>query len=269
MRLKHFVISRFNIDIRQYLSEYTSEQHILWMRERLSLYFKYTYPTLLSQQNPEFQVILLLDEFTSIDLLSKIKLFDKNKIINFVFTSNKLLLLDLNRFLKKKVGFDEYLITTALDSDDGLMPWSIGRIQKEFVNANRAPLGLNLSKGYIVNTNTGVFHIKSFLSNPFYSLCEKGGNFKTCYSKDHLYMSLEFETLEIDDFYYWIQNIHKGNLLNQVKGFPVLFFKTMPSEIRSIYGDVTISSYFLAFGLYFKSKLINLIVKVRRLISFF
>lgn len=264
MKIKHFLISRFNINFSFYLSEISLKEQLAWMDYRVYLFFELAYPTLLSQTTRNFKWILLLDENSPVSVLNKIRGLDIDNLLFFVFTSNENLQRDINLFLKETVNSNDLVITTTLDSDDGLMPYAIENIQKIAVSYNSLPLGINIFRGYIVNVQTGVFFKKSFRSNPFYSLVEMGIDFKTCLYKEHMYMSSTFNTIELNDMYYWIQNIHGGNILNQVKGVPILFNSNLPSSIYKLYRKPNFNSYLFAIIFYFKSKIRNAIIKINR-----
>lgn len=264
--MKHFLISRFNINHLHYVSHdidlVLSKE---WLNYRLEVFYKYTYPTVSIQTNTNFNWIVLFDYRTCQEFLQNFISLDKFNICKILLVGDSNYLNVIQDYVKSKIEIkDKHIISTTLDTDDGLLPEFIEQIQSTYIKEeNRVPFGINLSNGFIVNSGTGIFYSKSFLSNPFYSLIELKSDFlSVCFYPHHL-LAKNFFTINIKSRYFWLQNIHKSNFGNIVKGSPMLSLKIVPNEISSLYLKPKLFSFINALSNYFFFRLRNLFIKIQ------
>ncbi len=263
--MKHYLFSRFNINHLAHLPDgHPIALDADWFNNRLELFYKYTYPTVVDQTNKNFIWIVLVDERTEISLIEKLEELDISKIFSILKVGEYGYLQRVKDLIGKESGpQDEYIISTTLDTDDGIFPEFIDVIQELFKKSDlKVPYGVNLSKGFIVDTVSGIFHSKSFLSNPFFSLIEGKQDFKSVCCLPHHLLSCNFVTINYTDSPLWIQNIHSNNLINSVKGRPVILKSHLPKNISNIYTSYKLLPLVMSFSYFFKVKLRNLILKI-------
>ncbi|MDG1277518.1 MAG: glycosyltransferase [Algoriphagus sp.] len=222
--MKHFLITRFNLGFEKNLKINGIDSYE-WHQTRIEIFFNYTYPLIVGQDCFDFEWIVIFDPRTNkevLDLFSEKDLFRKITILQ---CAAEKFLFELRNYIMVRTFSENFVITTRVDSDDGFFPDSLSRIQKICEkNQDHIPFAINLNKGLIVDVERGVLYKKEFPSNPFISLVENTKNIETVYFEEHLNVGKKFDVIEDSNRPYWLQLIHSGNLVNQVKGYPTVFY---------------------------------------------
>lgn len=263
--MRHYLFSRFNINHLAHLPQgHPMALDSDWFNNRVKLFYKYTYPTVAYQINKNFNWIVLVDERTEGSLIEKLKELDVLKIFSILKVGEFGYLQTVKDLIKKESEHqDEIIISTTLDTDDGIFPEFIDVIQGLIRKSDlKVPYGVNLSKGFIVDTGSGIFHSKSFSSNPFFSLIEKKKDFKSVCCLPHHLLSCNYLTINYINSPLWIQNIHSNNLINRIKGRPIIFKSNLPMNINKLYKKYRLLPLGLSFSYFFKEKLLNLFLKL-------
>lgn len=265
--MKHFVISRFNINHLHYVNHNLGKALSRdWFIERCNLFFCYTYPTIANQSIKDFHWLVLFDERTNKDLLEDFQKRDELSLITPVFVGDSNYLEILKDKILQLSGCVNEIITTSLDTDDGVSIDFIKEIQIIYKNSrNKPPYGINFNRGFIVDCKTNIFYRKSFFSNPFFSLVENIEYLKTvCFYPHHL-LSFHFDTINHADKEYWLQNIHNSNFGNVIKGFPLAPTNNSYLPFSYIYSSPNWSDYYISILGYGVRKYRNGIIKIFRL----
>lgn len=265
--MNHFIVSRFNINhffyVNHNLKKALSQS---WFKERIDLFYRYTYPSILNQSIKDFHWLILVDDRTNKELVRELLDRDVSSLFTLVFVGDS----DYLKVLKEKIihlsNRCDDIITTSLDTDDGVSPNFVKDVQ--FIcksSKKRLPFGINFNRGFIVDCNTGIFFKKSFLSNPFYSLIESRENFFTVCQYPHHLLSNHFDTINYHNSEYWFQNIHGGNFGNVIKGFPIPPSSNSYQLVSSDYISPTWKDYFSSILEYANRKFKNGVIKIFRL----
>lgn len=266
--MKHFIVSRFNINHLYYV-DHDIEKALSsdWFSERIKLFYRFTYPTIVSQTVKDFKWLVLVDERTDRELLNNFLKFDIYSLITLIKVGDFNYLSVLKDVVYQLSADDNEIITTTLDSDDGVVPNFIEDIQNIYRKSNMdIPFGINLSNGFIVDCITGVFFKKSFLSNPFYSLAESKEYFQSVCQYPHHLLSIHFKTINYNEKQYWFQNVHGGNFGNVIKGFPLAPNRRIYNDFSNIYHLPGWSNYFYAILVFCFRKFHNGIIKLKRIL---
>lgn len=215
---RHVIITRFNI-----ATDYGSNERLnsSYLNYRFSLFEQFCYPSVLAQSNQRFKWVVLFDERTPDaykNIVDKYSAWEKfvpvyvNGLINDEIKQEI-----ISTYLIDED--DEYLITTRLDNDDAVAIDFVQTIQDSF-KAQECEF-INLSFGYCLY-NGNLFLIED-KGNPFISLIEKVSrtairDIKTVYCGTHNELSAIGPVIQLETQPAWIQVIHKGNVLNTLRG---------------------------------------------------
>ncbi|MFC5624601.1 glycosyltransferase [Algoriphagus winogradskyi] len=260
MRINHFVFTRFNLGYIDYYNVKNPEE---WLLYRMNLFYKYTYPTLTYQSEKNFKWVVLFDVQTPSEFIDKFLIEDFESIISIGYTTIFDLSVYVKNYIKNYSKKEDILISTTLDSDDGLLPDFIHTIQNFVLTSDFFPYGINIKDGYIVDISTGFFHNKSFYSNPFYSLVENQGNALGIYCFSHHILKEKFVTFDIDNSRLWLQNIHSSNLLNTIKGNVVINYSGIDLKVLKLYRSRNFFSLLIMYLFFFKRMFYNFLVKIK------
>lgn len=212
-QFSHFIITRFNIwslDITNTRPEGVPDKE--WLSHRFRLFDTFTYPSVRGQKNQDFKWIVLFDVNTPGSFREKIDAYtDWNNFIPRFITS----LDELPGIVSDETDETaKYLITTRLDNDDAIGVDFIELVQHQFSGQHFE--FVNFSSGYVLHRDK--LYLKTgFYSNPFISLVEKIGAFKTVYCGPHnkLYDLGTIRKIETKPL--WLQIVHKHNISNRVR----------------------------------------------------
>ena len=125
MMFKHFILTRFNLDIYNPNGPYAStvgNDPIVWMNHRIKLFEKYCLPSVQTQSCKDFTWIIAFDPETDPAVISKYDYLDNVEICYE----------QPHEYLRKKQPEAEWVITTRIDNDDRMHPNFVKRIQERF-----------------------------------------------------------------------------------------------------------------------------------------
>ncbi|MCH6202124.1 putative rhamnosyl transferase [Aquiflexum sp. LQ15W] len=220
MEYKHLLITRLNVFYKTKIAERGFDPEI-WLLERIEIFKKFCYPSILNQSIKEFHWFFYIDGHTPVNVIEDLerifKPFSFIKLISHEYQSfniSKYLQADIQKFL----GNDfQYLISSRVDTDDMLHNDYIGFVQRQF--KNQTYLALNFNKGLVYDVQSAVTSIMIHRYNAFLSLIEKRteSGFKTVYYKQHTEYRNDKSKLEINvKEPMWCVTIHG---LNDSTGF--------------------------------------------------
>lgn len=240
---QHFLITRFNLPLAQ--DERTQEEKDTWLRHRLDLFERFTFPSVQAQTNKKFQWLVYFDSATSTPLLQRFqRLVEGEAYITLILlNSYQEFRQDAGKHVLDRSNGQRYVVTTRLDNDDCLHQEYIEEIQKNIVESERS--FLNFPMGYCWNCSTPDQLVTryNYYRGPFLTLIEaikKDDTFvpKTVSFYDHWHVPDEHPVHQITTFRAWIQLIHGENIANQMRGNPVpnpekefLNFQIQPDQV--------------------------------------
>jgi len=199
--LHHLVVTRVAILGEEYRDELDDE----WFEQRLELFRRYYAPTVNSQTERRFTVLLCFDPGAE----ARAQAFrDLLEVPSRVVRTRTTWKDAVSRELKDHFSGD--VITTGLDSDDGLSVDFIERVRAEI-----EPDGaLNFIDGLQYSTGTGAFVRSRKRSNPFISLHSTRGRWVFDVS-GHKKVADRVPTVDVHGAPMWLQVIHGENVANE------------------------------------------------------
>jgi hypothetical protein len=264
----HFLLTRFNLKIPEW--EKTRDNKPIderWLEHRFNLFDNYCFPSVKNQSNKNFKWLVFFDIDTPKKYFDKIKSYSET-FGNFIplFTSNTLFKTKLsetiNRFLNDEIT---HIITTRLDNDDAIHINFIDKIQSCFNYQDFCVVDIVNGYRYNIEKKPELAIKKNFSNNPFISLIELVGSYKTIYSRMHASWESEKQRIILNEKL-WLQIIHVNNRANYMT-FNVIYIndysalrnfsiseKIMPKKNKS---HIYILKNFINKLLYKKKRLIK------------
>lgn len=240
---QHFVLTCFNV----YGGREWSKPDQSWLKHRFMLFDRFCYPSVRGQLNQDFRWVVFFNKNTPDIFKQKVKKYSqwKNFIPVYIDTCEKAD--DPDRIAREEIIpqhlMDEakYLITTRIDSDDGICKDYVQMVQNRF---DRQKLQfLNFTNGYVWNHNSCEIYLDEQPSNPFISLIKEVGEIKTVWCGSHSELHKVGPVSEITTKPAWLQVVHGRNVSNQVSGL-----LQSPGKIKYINNNFEIKvNYSLAY----------------------
>lgn len=221
MNFKHFIITRFNVNIHP--QEFALRLSETWLCERFEFFNKFCLPSVIGQVEQDFTWIILFDQDTPAPFKRMIKACEQYRNIVPVFCkdfSTVMPMLKKNIALSNK-GFD-YTLTTRLDNDDAL--------SKNFVKTLHSVVAKVLENGgesvseLYINFPHGFQYcngdVYSFFdaTNAFVSLLESRRTLHTVYWVDHPNIYKKAQVAQVETRPIFLQNVHANNVYNYIRG---------------------------------------------------
>ncbi len=225
--MKHYLITPWNTD----------NLDPEWLDERHILYEKYCLPSVLSQDNEDFEWLLIVDSRTPKQYKSRLESYPATIIYHdFGTTEWKFDLEGKGRGhravnleysvaepLRNYIGTPDtdYVITSRLDSDDAISVDHIAKIQRHAKQRGhrKQRFWVNLVRG--MKLNKGNVYPINRQSNPFISFVEPPYDLLTTYQVSHVEAVCTGHHIEQvrEGSPTWLQVIHGGNLCNRLMRF--------------------------------------------------
>lgn len=205
-KFRHIILTKFNM-----VKKGRRPPNLDWTRHRFNIFEKYCYPTLIGQTDQNFEWMVFFDQSTDRKLINKYQ-----RIIPIFFPKE-------DKWSFRTLWKDtkaEWLITTRLDSDDGLNLNFIREIHRRFRKVEKI-IGfdeeiVDFSNGinYDIRSNRMKLR-KSKVVTAFLTTIEKmSNNPKGCYVSKHTIIKNLFKNLnKVDNKEpMWFQVIHDKNI---------------------------------------------------------
>ncbi len=192
-----------------------------WLRYRLGFFDDVTYPSVISQTTRDFTWLVLFDDRCSEEFRKDVEYLAED-VFTPIWTHE-----DFRRdsfaphvaaVTDGEGGPAPFLITTRIDSDDGMAVDFMATVQEQFARQER--LFVSLTRGIQVDRSGAVYRSVS-LSNPFLSLIERrrpGQLPDTVYVAKHARARGHGPIREVRAPVMWIQVVHDLNVSNIVNG---------------------------------------------------
>lgn len=216
MRYKHLVITRFNIQIsRSHEARPTKE----WMQERLRLFETYCLPCMVQQTAGDFTWLLLLDEHTDEEHMTKLRRMCGNyPFIRIRPTAETNDLTALYRQIaEEERGEADWLVTTRLDNDDCVASDFVVQIQSAVREADM-PYAISMPTGCQLFEKQHVMFELYCPNNHFVTLVERCNaeepQPRTVLDVDHRELTQLPTDYICKEQMMWGEVVHGGNVLN-------------------------------------------------------
>jgi hypothetical protein len=212
----------------------------VWLIERVKIFKKYCFPSVVNQSTKDFDWVLYIDFETpnSIkkELIDLFKPYPHFHVLEHVFTDfaiNEFIDKDLRKIFNEPF---EFIISTRFDTDDMIHKDFIKQIQIRFDESSYQPL--NFNNGYIYNAFSGVTSSISYKSNPFMSLIERvveGSEIKSIFHRmHHEYIDDKNVTSIKTEYPIWCMTINSFNFSTGFFGDPIF---RRPSTFAEDFGQ--------------------------------
>jgi len=198
MMFDHYILTRFNLGL--YDKHPDPEA---WMEERIALFERYTFPSMMRQTCMDWTWVIVFDELTPPEVIVKYDYVDNITIISDLPAT----------WLRQNVDGDKWLITTRLDNDDYVERDLMENIQGAFVE----DVLVVDTRGRALDTQTGIYYdpMREFPNSMFLSMIEHGRDCRTCHFVKHTDMIARFPSRKLDA-YGWTMVCHGNNLMNSI-----------------------------------------------------
>jgi len=232
---KHYLITRFNLRADYWDVTKNNEQLLTdeWMDNRMWLFEKFCFPSVVGQSNQNFEWVIYFDTNT--------KEVYKNRILNLVENHKnvKVFFVDampsfmpeLLKYIAEQTKGIPYLITTRIDNDDSIHVDFINEVQKQFKQQDYR--AIDFIKGYSLQIEPiYILGKKEQLFNPFISLIEKNENPKTAFYQDHRFWKRDKKVTQIGHKRLWLSIIHQRNKINKFDGYGNVHWENIKNEFK-------------------------------------
>lgn len=213
MRIRHLVITRFNIRISRTPEPLPTRE---WMQERLRLFAAYCLPCMIAQTEQDFTWLLLLDEQTDSSQLEALRrLCAPYSFIRIRLTAPTCDLTALyEQIAQEEKGDAEWLVTTRLDNDDCVAPDFIEAIRKSLHYAD-SPYVISMPTGCQLFEKQEVMLELYYPNNHFVTLAEPcSAPLRTVLDVDHRELTALPTSYICGERMMWGEMVHGGNVLN-------------------------------------------------------
>lgn len=219
----HYIITRFNI-VQNWLVECNSRmrqstiQTQEWLLKRFTLFEKYCFPSVMNQTCDNFVWLVLFDEGTPQEFMSRISSFQRQLpcFIPLFLSQNCNEEMCVRKHIQSNIN-TKFLITTRLDSDDIISDRYVEWIQNHFKEQN--DIIINYERGYQYDMIHKLLYSYLAESNHFFSRIERLNTNvlpQTVIGLDHTKLrNLPYSSF-FEDEPLWIEVVHSCNVANSI-----------------------------------------------------
>ncbi len=215
MSCAHFIITRFNL--RREASDVRAIDPG-WLRDRAELFDRFCLPTVRAQSSQNFRWLVLLDDKTPAPALERIREYSTwSSFIPVFFPAGARQQARQAVLAQLGAPRPRTLLTTRLDSDDGLCTNFVETVQR--CAAAEAPTLVEFPVGYVWHRDR--LYLDRQERNPFSTLIEPlsgSDEFRTVYGAAHHQIGDGCRIVQASGAPGWIQVVHGGNIANRVRG---------------------------------------------------
>ena len=208
----HFLLTRFSAALYPGAPIPTAE----WLWYRLDFFFDVTYPTVRAQEGAPFRWLVLFDERCPDDFRSTVADLAGDGTFLPLWTREPF---RRDSYSAPIAAMSEtpWLITTRLDSDDGLATDFLAAVQRQFGRQRLEFVAF--TRGLQIDRSGAVYQA-DYVSNPFLSLVERRGGSAplTVYAAKHATASALAPLRAVKAPPMWLQVVHDHNVSNIVNG---------------------------------------------------
>lgn len=216
VEVAHLVLTRFSVKATDDAPPFAID----WLEDRLALFEAYCLPGMVGQTCADFRWLLFCDESTDRGVLDRLR-----HLVRAVPDTEVLTVgagrSTLARMLSGVAESAELLMTTRLDSDDGLALRYVERLQEyatPFWESGNEALLINFQHGYKL-TDGGELHANFNPHSAFLTLFERlraDRVPRSVQTGNHGHLHFETPLHQDASMVGWLQVVHGGNVSNRV-----------------------------------------------------
>lgn len=269
---RYLLLTRFNVFYKTKIKQRGFNPDI-WLLERLDIFFKFCFPSILNQTEKNFTWFFYIDSATPKEVRDRLE--EAFKPFPFIIILSQVyeeftLSSSLNEDIEYYLGDNyNYLISTRVDSDDMLHKDFFFKLKSHFNHQNYQVINFKL--GMVYETSSGVISKMSHQYNAFISLVERrnSNGFYTVFHKMHTDYKFDPNLINVNiKTPMWCVVIHG---LNDSTGFYGKVFKFRQPDLNLLFGfkEQKKPSYFklLSFSIRsYKRTLIKVISKFKHVV---
>lgn len=225
--VNHVLLTRFNLPSPGVQSLIRAKEG--WLRERVAIFEKYCYPSVLAQTSHDFTWVIYLDPASPEWLHRRMRTLGESDFIHPVYresVSDTELIDDIGAIVGTR---GRYLMTTNLDNDDAISVDFMSRL--ESLAPKPGPVAIYVTNG-LIRSEDAVYRYR-YPRNAFNTVCVEWSAATTCWSEWHTDFGDVMPVVQLDGPPGWMQVIHGSNVSNRVKGR-----RTSPDPLRPHYGPL-------------------------------
>ena len=219
---KHFIITRFNIRANYGCKLKNPENNPMnrileedYLKERFSIFEKYTLPSIKRQTNPNFIWLILFHKKTPNIFIKKIQeLKEQFSFMDLYFDDGESF--SFWEYCNSQKEDTKYFVTTRIDNDDMFAEDYIARIQN-YADRNLHECILSFSKGIKYDLSTKKQYEHERKDNHFLSMI---GTKEECilqYNHAKIFESGKEIVMLDSNMPMWTEIIHESNVTNRIK----------------------------------------------------
>ena len=209
----HFLLTRFSAVLAPGAPAAGEE----WLSYRLGFFYDVTYPSVRAQRGAPFTWLVIFDDRCSDDFRATVEDLAADGTFVPLWTHEPWERDSFARHVAERSSAP-YVITTRIDSDDGMAVDFMAAVQEQFAAQER--LFVNFTRGLQVD-RSGAIYLFDNLSSPFLSLIERrhdGLLPLTVFAPKHARARTHGPLREVQTVPMWLQVVHEANLSNIVTG---------------------------------------------------
>ena len=219
---QHYILTRFNLRAKNWTTTKNNEKVLTeeWLEERFDLFENFCLSSVKNQNNQNFKWLVFFDINTPEVYKRKVEAY-QNTYQNFIpcfIDGMENFLPEIKKNIKQ-MDAEDYIITSRLDNDDCIHEDYIQSVQDQF--AKQEHEAIDIIDGYTLEMGeTNRLGRLTKLNNPFISLIEKKGDFKTVWFRErHGSWKYEKNMTKIKNNRLWLSIIHSRNKVNEFSGY--------------------------------------------------
>lgn len=251
MKVQQFLITRFNVHIKSFDSDFNNGQwpgiDIAYLEKRFALFEQYCLPSIRGQSS-DFEWLVFFSAQTPDVFKERILEYQKSfPRLNAIYLDDEQPLADggialIRNAVRCRISEDTQLcVTSRIDNDDAFSLYALERIKEiaisEYEKKRNSKFFISCVNGCVYDRIFGTLQKWSYKINHFNTLvCDvsKGIDTPTTYPHTSIY-NVGIPIVEITDGCYWMEVVHGGNQLNELH--PTLpFIRLDPEWIRATFG---------------------------------
>lgn len=231
--IHHFILTRFCLDLWNKDKTARDIDKEKWIKRRMELFERYCLPSVIAQNNVDFEWLLLVSPIKGVD-----SEWLKSKLQNYKVLCPQIWIVGVKpeaswkfayvfrevvkkRLVERGAKAGDICLTTYFDNDDVLEDDYIAKVQ-DLSNNLRKNTFISFDYGYQYFTELDVKTRIKYPNNHFMTLVEGLDDVKTCYGYGSHFLLEEKHLARVHhvkekEHPMWTEVIHEGNVDNDVK----------------------------------------------------
>lgn len=228
--LVHVFLTRFNMPSGGVEARIRAQEG--WLRDRWSLFERYTVPCMREQTAPRAAWLVYLDPLSPQWLVDNISTLSEEGLLTALYreaVDASALLYDIRR--ASSLHGAARLLTTNIDNDDALSSDFSARVQRA-AGSLTDPVAIYVGRGLIRDGQK--IYLRRARKNAFCSVVDSGDQPLTCWADWHNRLPLLMKSIHVWGPPGWMQVVHGGNVSNRARGrlvSPRRYLDSFPASV--------------------------------------